>query len=485
MQSLYNLVHSLAKEEKRLYNLHGRKSRFTHIYKGYLATDEYNKLLDRQIYQKHFSSFSKAFYSMQKNALLDDILAVLLEYSNSSREDFVINRHKAKYEVLNYRGFHEQAQTYIRAALDACVKIKSPALRLRILEDYRDTLAKSDSATWEEYAEVLSRIESTSEMVAENAPFEESRKKLKVLTQSSGLNPEETDEYESISSEILKSIKDLAEERADPALAGKVFESEVLYSKTFEDKYALHKRLISLEKQSTRDNFPADIRLQIINLLMESALECGDFLLINGLIYKTNKNLVQFTEEQRNNFLPKYLELCAVYHFYENDLTLSQQELRQLIGLPELSKDQRTRFFFHLIGVLIAANLPRTASEELDKLLAENSSLRSEISVKLIELIIAIEMNQREEAMVFLQKLRAHIRKSKDVRKLGHIRQFLDMLQKLLARKQITFQEITALNTDWMDTLKLNLWLHAKIENSFYYNSILRYWQSRKKILST
>lgn len=485
MQSLYNLVHSLAKEEKRLYNLHGRKSRFTHIYKGYLATDEYNKLLDRQIYQKHFSSFSKAFYSMQKNALLDDILAVLLEYSNSSREDFIINRYKAKYEVLNYRGFHEQALAYIRAALDACVKVKSPALRLRILEDYRDTLAKSDTATWEEYAEILSRIESTSNMVVENAPFEESRKKLKVLAQSSGMNPEETDEYESISSEILQSIKALAESRSDPSLAGSVFESEVLYSKTFEDKYALHKRLIILEKQSSRDNFPVDIRLQIINLLLESSLECGDFLLINGLIYKTNKDIGQLSQDQRNTFLPKYLELCAVYHFYENDLTLSQQELRQLLDLPSLDNEQRTRFYFHLIGVLIAANLPRTASEELAKLLGENSSIRSEISVKLIELIIAIEMNQREEAMVFLQKLRSHIRKSKDVRKLGHIRQFLDMLQKLLARKQISYQEIAALNTDWMDTLKLNLWLRAKIENSFYYNFILQYWQSRKKILST
>ena len=134
MQALFDLVHSLAKEEKRLYNLHGRNSRYTQIYKGYLASNEYSKNLDRQLYSKHFSSFSKAFYSMQKNALMDDILAVLLEYSNSSKEDFLVNRLKAKYEVLNYKGFHEQAQNYIRAALDACEKINSPRLSLRILE---------------------------------------------------------------------------------------------------------------------------------------------------------------------------------------------------------------------------------------------------------------------------------------------------------------------------------------------------------------
>ncbi|MEM0996478.1 MAG: hypothetical protein AAGN35_05340 [Bacteroidota bacterium] len=484
MQALYNLVHSLAKEEKRLYNLHGRKSRFTQIYKGYLNANEYNKQLDRQLYQKHFSSFSKAFYSMQKNALMDDILAVLLEYSNSSKDDFVINRYKAKYEVLNYRGFHGQALNYIRAALDACEKIKSPRLRLRILEDYRDTLAQSDTATWEEYAEIISRIESTSEMVAKNAPFEENRKKLKVLAQSNGLNPEDSEEYKSISQEILESIQTIAEQRDEPAITEGVFESEVLFSKTFEDKFALHKRLVLLEKQSNKEHFPKDIRLQIINLLMESALECGDFLLINGLIYKTNKSNGDLNPAQRATFLPKYLELCALYHFYENDLPLAQQELRQLLDLSDLSHEQRVRYYLHKIGVLIAANLPRSASQTLEELLGEASSLKHEISVKLIELIITIEMNQREEALVRLQRLRAQIRKSKDARKLGHIRQFLEMVQKMLDKKRITYQEIAALNTDWMDILKLNLWLKAKIENNFYYNYILDYWQTRKKILN-
>ena len=483
MQALFDLVHSLAKEEKRLYNLHGRKSRFTHIYRGYLSVTEYNKNLDRQIYSKHFSSFSKAFYSMQKNALLDDILAVLLEYSNSSREDFIVNRYKAKYEVLKYKGFHEQAQNYIRAALDACGKINSPRLRLRILEDYRDTLAKSKNTSWEEYSEILSRIETTSAMVSEVAPFEENLKKINVLVSSSQTHADADVPYREITEDILHKITEYAQEHENPENRKAAFDSEYLYSKTFEDKYELHKRLAKLEKISVKEDYPRDIRLQIVNLLMESGMETGDFLLISGLIYKTDKSLTNLTPAQKHNFLPRYLELCSVYYFYENDLQLSQRRINRLLEIEGLTDEQYIRFFVHKIGILLAANLPRSAAETLEELLGRYTSLKQEIFIRLIDLILSIEMNQREEALVKLQRLRSHIRKSKDSRKLSHYRAFLEKVQKLLNKKNLQYAVIPALETDWMDLIKLNLWVKAKIENQFYYNNILTYWQDRKTVI--
>lgn len=483
MQALFDLVHSLAKEEKRLYNLHGRKSRFTHIYRGYLAASEYNKNLDRQIYSKQFSSFSKAFYSMQKNALLDDILAVLLEYSNSSREDFIVNRYKAKYEVLKYKGFYEQAQNYIRAALDACEKINSPRLRLRILEDYRDTLAQSNNTSWEEYSEVLSRIETTSTMVTDVAPFEENLKKINVLVSSSQTHGEADVPYREITEDILHKITEYAQEHENPENRSAAFNSEVLYSKTFEDKFELHKRLARLEKTSAKEGYPRDIRLQIVNLLMESGMETGDFLLISGLIYKTDKILNQLTPAQRKNFLPRYLELCSVYYFYENDLQMSQRRINDLLKLEDLTDEQNIRYYIHKIGIKLAANLPRSAAETLNHMIGEYTYLKQEISVRLIDLILSIEMNQKEEALVKLQRLRSHIRKSKDSRKLSHYRAFLEKIQKILNRKNVTYAPISALETDWMDLIKLNLWVKAKIDNQFYYNNILAYWQERKTVV--
>lgn len=483
MQALYDLVHSLAKEEKRLYNLHGRKSRFTHIYRGYLTAGEYSKILDRQIYSEQFSSFSKAFYSMQKNALLDDILAVLLEYSNSSRADFVVNRYKAKYEVLKYKGFYDQAQNYIRAALDACEKINSPRLSLSILEDYRDTLAQSKNTSWEDYAEVLTRIEATSNMVSEVAPFQEDLKKLNVLVNSSQVHSDAEVPYKDITEDILGRITEYANQFDDDDHRKAAFNSEFLYSKTFEDKFELHHRLVRLEKTSVKEEYPRDIRLQIVNLLMESGMETGDFLLINGLIYKTDKTLEQLTPNQKINFLPRYLELCSIYYFYENDLQLAQRRINQLLAIEGMTEACYLRYYMHKIGILLAANLPKTAGETMELMLEQYPSIKNQIFIRLIDLIISIETNQREEALVKLQRLRSHIRKSKDSRKLSHYRAYLEKVQKLLNKKSAQYTLVPALETDWMDLIKLNHWMKAKIDNQFYYNNILDYWQERKTVV--
>lgn len=482
MQALYELIHAMAKEEKRLYNLHGRNSRFTQIYKGYLAAPEYAKNLDRDLYQKHFSSFSKAFYSMQKNALLDDILAVLLEYSNSSHDDFSIHRYRAKYEVLNYKGFHEQALDYIRTALEAAEKLGKAREALRLLEDYRDTLARSNSATWEEYADIVNRIAALESQMRAGMRRDTLTQQLDVLIASRGHRT--TADLASMAAETKSEILAIAEEQPNPDNRTAAFWAEYKYSKAFEDKFGLHRCLVQLEKKASKEGYPKDVRLQAVNLLMESSLECGDFLLINGLIYKTQKELDQLTPIQRRDFLPKYLELCAIYHFYENDLPLAQKEISDLIKMEDHSTEDLTRYYFHKIHILIAATLPRNAAETIAEMMERIPKLDQDVQLKLAELIITVGLNNREEALVRLQKLRAMLRKASDSRKLGHYRLFLDMLQKFLTKKNVPYQEIAALETEWRDLLKLNLWLKSKVDNNFYYNSILNYWQSRRKILN-
>lgn len=474
----------MAKEEKRLYNLHGRNSRFTQIYKGYLAASLYDKNLDRDIYQKHFASFSKAFYSMQKNALLDDILAVLLEYSNSSHDDFNIHRYRAKYKVLNYKGFHDQALNYIRAALEAAEKIGQSRETLRLLEDYRDTLAKSPSATWEEYATVLERIQCQQAALQAHFQLETLQQQMEVLVTSHQNGTGGHADLKDIAKGVKAQIKELAETQGTNEAKTAAFWAEYRYSKTFEDKYELHRRLVNLEKQVVRAHYPKDIRLQAVNLLMESALECGDFLLINGLIYKTQKELDHLTPLQRREFLPKFLELSSIYHFYENELPLSQKEISDLIAMEDHPTEDLMRYYFHKINIQIAATLHRTAAETIGEMMERIPKLEQDIHLKVAELVIAVGLNNREEALVRLQKLRSLLRKSTDSRKLGHYRLFLDMLQRYLTKKPFPFQEIQALETEWRDLLKLNLWLKSKVDNSFYYNAILNYWQGRKKILN-
>jgi hypothetical protein len=320
-------------------------------------------------------------------------------------------------------------------------------------------------------------------MVKERAPLEEETQKLDVLVSSTQLQPTEYDNYKRVSTDIVERIQHLAEEKPDAERQTAAFNSEYLFSKTFENKIELHKRLVNLEKQSVKENFPRDIRLKIVNLLMESALECGDFLLINGLIYKTQKDLPLLSPLQRREFLPKYLELCTIYHFYENDLSLAQKEISELLQLEDIEEDVMLRYYFHKIGILIAANLPRTANETIQELMLRFPKLENEISIKLMELVVTVGMNMKEEALNKMQRFRSLIRKHPDARRMAHYRQFLDLLQKFLLKKPVQWQEIPAFETDWNELFKLNLWFKAKVENSFYYNSILNDWQAQKKIL--
>lgn len=484
MQALYQLVHSLAKEEKRLYNLHGRKSRFTKIYEGYLAASAYEKSLDRQIYAEHFSSFSKAFYSMQKNALLDDILAVLLEYSNSSRSEFNLTKLKSKYEVLVHKGFHDLALQYVKSAKDISRKIENHTQQMRVLEDYRDILSQTDSVTWDEYALSLEEIEELHKMGYTRRLIDEEIRKLNVLINGVGQAEENRVKYRHLSANILNNIKAIAQNEEGTDLHEEVFNCEFRYSNAFEEPIELHKRLLALEKKYSSDEYPIGLYLKVLNHLMENSMDVGDFLLINGLIYKTSKKISSLPEMEKAAFLPRFLELSSAYHFYENDITLAQKEIADLLALPGHEKEDLIKFYHQQIGILIAANLPRTSKEALDKLVSLDASVKNTLDVKLYELVIEVEMNNREEALGLIQKLMGWIRKSKSPRKYSNIRSFLDQLQKHLQKKGNSFQEIPGMETDWPRVLKLDLWLQAKIENSFYYNKILDYWQSKKQILN-
>jgi hypothetical protein len=132
---------------------------------------------------------------------------------------------------------------------------------------------------------------------------------------------------------------------------------------------------------------------------------------------------------------------------------------------------------------LIAANMPRAAQEALDDLYLHHADAKLDLFVRLMELIIAIESNRREEALNIVQRMRVLLRKSTETRKLAHYRLYLEMVQKMLSKKKVIWQDVPGFNLNWPFPLKPNLWLKAKMENKFYYNYILNDWQSRKKIL--
>lgn len=483
MQALHDLIQGLAKEEKRLYNLHGRDGRFRDIYKAYAQHEEFSKELDRDIYQKHFSSFSKAFYSMQKGALMDDIVAVLLEYSNSAHDTFNCIRLNSKYQVLVYKGFPDAALSYQKSALEAARKVARPRQILRLLEDYRDTLASSAESDWSDYQAVLAEIEEVKSMADRFLPLELAEQRLSVVIATAS-RASDKEKYAEEAWQAVAEIQVLASEIGAEESLETAFKAELRYAQHFETKLQLHKRLIVQEKASQKEGTPRGLRMHIVTELMQSCMDCGDFLLINGLIYRCNKDLQLLNEQQKAHFLPAYLELCSLYHYYENELSTAQKEVSELITFPSLSEEDLLRHHSTKVAYWIAANMPRNATEAIEQLFTLFPDSRSNLEAKLMELMIAVEANRRDEAIVLLQKMRILVRKAPDGRKLGHYRQFLELLHRHLTKKKVAWQEIAGLKFPWTQPLKPNLWLKAKIENKFYYNYVLEDWQGRKKILN-
>ena len=120
----------------------------------------------------------------------------------------------------------------------------------------------------------------------------------------------------------------------------------------------------------------------------------------------------------------------------------------------------------------------------MNELVKKFPSEKNKIPYKLIRLVILIESNNREEAITQITRLKTFLRKQPNPRKLSYIRNFLEMLQKHLEKKKVRWQEIPQFQTEWRELFKPNLWLRAKIENYFYFNYILEYWQARKQVLN-
>jgi hypothetical protein len=484
MLALHSLIHSLAKEEKRLYHLHRKKARFVSIYEAYAAEAEYSRELDRKIYQQDFASFSKAYYSMQKNELLEDILAVLLEHSNSSRPEFQLVKAQAQYQVLRHKGFNDLALDYLTAARNAATEAGDHQAQVRILEDQRDTLAAIPSTTWSDYTSVLEELSRVRNLVAGVYPLQDEKRKFMVLLQSAAKDPANTEEYQRLAHEVLDLMRTYAAETARPDAMMDIFECECAFIRQFQDAMALHRKMLEMDKVAQRDGYPLEQRLKLTNMVMESSLEVGDFLQVNGLIYRIQRDVEKLTPAQQADFLPRFLELSAIYHFYENDMQASQEEVQRVLALPDIYPADRLRYLRHRLGIQLAGNLPRTAQESLNSLVREFPAEAQSFDIRLMQVVIHIEMNQREEAKALVQKMRNSARK--DIRISGETTEaeYLEQLSRFLAKKPVKTSELPAVSNGWKMLFKPDLWLLSKVENKFYYNSILEFWHRRKRVLS-
>lgn len=490
MQALYDLIHSLAKEEKRLYHTYRRAGRFQKIYEGYLKAPGYTKQLDQALYQEHFADVSRAFYSMQKRALMDDVLLVLLEYSNSNHAGYEFTRLYGRARVLLERRMGTAALAYGEEALEVARQNDQPGQAQMALHVQRRALVLSKEPSLKEY-EKLHQLEldlrerQEPELLIESVLHALCLLKLNLDDADTEAvhrtAQQQHDRLAAIPSRLLA---------VDGPLSGLLLEKlqcdEVFYTLTSNyDQY--HRMLAALHKTAAK-HAPAhreqpgnEVRYyRLVNMLLKSSLQAGDFLLLTGLVYKLSKEVSGLSAEVKESFLPDYYELSALHYFYENDLPQALKQMLLAINLEGLPTDQVVRCIVYRQAMLLAAHLPKQALEEARHYKHQWPELEQSQLIHLMEVMAHIDMHaDMGEIQLLIERYKLELKRQKEDKT---VLECLGLLSAFLEKKKVRERNIKIFPTGWEPVLRVDLWLRAKQGSKFYYNLLLDDWQQRRKV---
>ncbi len=486
MLILYELIHSLAKEEKRLYQLHKRDTRFQRIYEGYQRALQFSKELDQQLYADHFADVSRAFYSMQKRALMDDILAVLREYSNTQQPGYQFIRLYGRAQVLLERGMGEAAAAYGREAYDAAQGADDAERQALALQLQQAALLQSAEPSLAQYDQLLRLEQALAQQLGARDQLLKLRHSLRLLKLNvDALEPKALLVAAQGYYDQLRALPGLdysGDPGADLDLQLDRLQGEDLYYQIIGQPEVFHRELTAFYKRLP----PALAQQQpltyyrLVNHVLESGLRSGDFLLLTGMTYKLGKEVASLRPEIARDFLPAYLENSALFSFYETDLPQALKLIDQAIRLDELGRDRLVRCIFYRLAMLVAAHLPAQAREEIALYSTTVPELADEPLLWVLEVLISIEAKESADDTLFLiERHRNALKRRKDGRTMLEA---LAQLSAFLERKKGRDKALRVMPADWENLLRVDLYIRAKQDSSFYYNLLLDEWKRRRKV---
>ncbi len=481
MQILYDLIQSLAKEEKRLYNLNKRSGRFLRIYEGYLKAPTFSKALDQQIYNEHFSDVSRAFYSMQKRTLMDDVLVVLLEYSNGQNPNYEFTRLYSRANVLLQRKMGEAARAYGEEALAVAQKLSRPAEAELAVRLQRKAIVLSKNNSLQAY-EKLAQLE---------LDFHDQQKpELLVESVLHSLSLLQGNEDQA-SADVVRAKAEQQYQRLQAVKLGGPLTPLVLEKLRCEQAYyslidnyeQYHRMLIQVYKAAAKEESSQGVYYyQLTNMVLRSCLQCGDFLQLTGLIYKLSKDVNGLTDEVKEVFMLDYYELSALHYFYENDLPTALRQMLSAINSETASRQQIIRCIVYRQSMLLAAHLPRQALEELKHYRGQYPELQEHPLIWLMEVMMYMDMNaDMGETQLLIERHKLNLKRLKD----NEGRPVMDCLNQLgiyLEKKKVKERSLQVFPRAWEPIMRADLWLKAKQNNRFYYNLMLDDWQGRRRV---
>lgn len=485
MLALFDLIHTLTKEEKRLYHLHGKGGRLVAIYDAYQKASVYGKHIDQNVYKDHFSDVTRAFYSMQKRALLDDLLFVLLAYSNSGHPAYQYLRSFAKGMILLQRQQGAEALEQLHES-SHIARVHNLKHRERVsLWFETEALMLSDKPSFGTFAALNEQTDAVNAELAHSTVARRILQALQLLYDNhDDLSPAERKRLAQQYKSALDAFDLSHTEPQQHTTIIKVLRSRLLYADIMGTVAENHKALLAYwEQVASKLGTAVLLRWQVLNLMLRSALKCGDFLNLSGAIYKVNRQLNDLPKDIQAAFLPEYLETSSLYHFYEKDLTLALSQLQQLIALREVPNNLLERAIFYRLAMLVAAHLPQQAKDELDAYIKRLPALANDPKLWIIRIILALESHaEGGEILLMIERVKIQLRKLKN------IRQYQDNLypiEALIERKKIRMADVFLFPPQWEQILRVDLLLLAKKQSNFYYNLLCAHWDKRKQVFGS
>lgn len=246
------------------------------------------------------------------------------------------------------------------------------------------------------------------------------------------------------------------------------------------DEY--HRTLLRLYRQQESEANPEHkpYAYDLTNIVLRSALKCGDFLTLSSVIYKMEREIPHLPEEAKTYFLPGFYEAAALYHFYDNELQRAVREIEIVLNQGKINNQTLERCFYYYVSMLLAAYLPLQVEEVIQQYKQQYPVLKYNPLLHLVEGISVIENHrERDQLLIAVGKLENTI---DDENAYGRLIRAANML---LAYEDKTLEEIPYIQLfpdSWEQTIRIDFWLAAKRDNRFYYNLVHERWQARKQV---
>lgn len=317
MQGLYDFIHSLTKEEKRIIKMNPLSPHEMIIYDTYLCEKNYSPELDQKIFENHFQGVTRSYYSMVKRNLLENLILLLLE-KYDKKPLYKSLRYLLYYYVLASKKVRSALPYYLQKLIEV-KETENPILNSHILRILWEEGSRSDFFPHDKLFKIL------------QAFLQDHQALNKILHQYNILLEDQFPDAQQLDSiqlpkniekgwQMVKKIVTKYHNYQDESISNRLHQ----FLRRFEHHY-----------QKEKQRWQNEAYLQFFTLLLRSALDNGDFILLHQLTHEYPYWSSQVPRSLKIKYFALVRAYLAIYTFLEGEVTTAFWHIRESIEYTE------------------------------------------------------------------------------------------------------------------------------------------------------